>query len=208
MLNFDLNRPLEEERNEEPFIGQTFQSLDEAYIFYKNYAEANGFTVRKDRSATRHGKAIRRDFCCHRGGKKPLKPFHPSKSHRNRESSKCECNAHMRLTLKRSSDIFPEEWHLTKFISEHNHNLLSSTYMRLLPINRVITTEDEGQILLYKEAGLSVRQIIRVMELQKQVKHGELSFIERDVRNLFVKMKKVVGVNDAQRLIEDMNYAK
>lgn len=80
--------------------------------------------------------------------------------------------------------------------------------MRLLPINRVITTEDENQILLYKEARLSVRQIIRVMELQKQVKHGELSFIERDVRNLFVKMKKSVENNDAQRLIEDLRCAK
>lgn len=103
----------------------------------------------------------------------------------------------MRLTLKQSNDIFPEEWHVTKFIKEHNHNLLSPTGMRLLPINRVITTEDESQILLYKKAGLSVRQIIRVMELQKEVKHGDLSFIERDVRNLFVKMKKLVEVNDA-----------
>lgn len=114
----------------------------------------------------------------------------------------------MRLTLKHSNDIFPEEWHVTKFIKEHNHNLLSPTGMRLLPINRVITTEDESQILLYKKAGLSVRQIIRVMELQKEVKHGDLSFIERDVRNLFVKMKKLVEVNDAQRFIEDLKCAK
>lgn len=208
MFNLDLNIPLAEEKYEEPFIGQTFQSIEEAHIFYKNYAEANGFTVRKDRSATRHGKAIRRDLYCHRGGKKPLKPIHPSKVQRNRESSKCECKAHMRLTLKQSNDIFPEEWHVTKFIKEHNHNLLSPTSMRLLPINRVITTEDESQILLYKEAGLSVRQIIRVMELQKEVKHGDLSFIERDVRNLFVKVKKLVEVSDAQRFIEALKCAK
>ncbi|KAK1394922.1 hypothetical protein POM88_013978 [Heracleum sosnowskyi] len=40
--------------------------------------------------------------------------------------------------------------------------------MSFLPLNRIITSEDEKQILLYKEAGLSVRQTIRVMELQKQ----------------------------------------
>lgn len=109
MFNLDLNIPAEEEKNEEPFIGQTFQSLEEAHIFYKNYAEANGFTVQKDRSATRHGKAIRRDFYCHHAGKKPLKPIHLSKSQMNRESSKCECHAHMRLTLKWTNDIFSEE---------------------------------------------------------------------------------------------------
>lgn len=79
MFNLDLNIPLAEEKYEEPFIGQTFQSIEEAHIFYKNYAEANGFTVRKDRSATSHGKAIRRDLYCHRRGKKPLKLIHPSK---------------------------------------------------------------------------------------------------------------------------------
>lgn len=79
----DLNEPPIEVENE-PFIGQTFSSLEEAYIFYKNYAEANGFTVRKDRSATRNGKAIRRDLYCHRGGKKPIKATDPSKVQRNR----------------------------------------------------------------------------------------------------------------------------
>lgn len=66
----------------------------------------------------------------------------------------------MRLILKPINDIFSEERHVTKFIKEHNHNLLSPTGMCLVPINRVITAEDKSQILLYKEVGLSVRQII------------------------------------------------
>ncbi|KAL2927442.1 Protein FAR1-RELATED SEQUENCE 11 [Bienertia sinuspersici] len=74
----------------------------------------------------------------------------------------------MRITLKKCFDIFPEEWHVTKFVKEHNHELLSSEEMRFLPANRTISQEDEKQILLYKEAGLSVRQIIQVMELEKK----------------------------------------
>ncbi|KAK8691040.1 hypothetical protein V6N13_074561 [Hibiscus sabdariffa] len=38
MLDFDLNEPLMEEENDEqddePFIGQTFESEDEAFVFY------------------------------------------------------------------------------------------------------------------------------------------------------------------------------
>jgi hypothetical protein len=43
------------------------------------------------------------------------------------------------------------------------------------------------RIFLLKEGGLSVRQIMRVMELEKDVKHGYLPFTEKDVRNLFLK---------------------
>ena len=31
----------------EPFVGQCFLSEEEAFIFYKNYANQNGFTIQK-----------------------------------------------------------------------------------------------------------------------------------------------------------------
>ena len=34
----------------EPFVGQSFLSEEETFIFYKNYANRNGFTIRKGRS--------------------------------------------------------------------------------------------------------------------------------------------------------------
>ncbi|KAL2930387.1 Protein FAR1-RELATED SEQUENCE 11, partial [Bienertia sinuspersici] len=179
MLNFDLNDTLTEEDDYEPFIGQTFKSQEEAYAYYNKYAKCHGYVVRKDRSNTKDGMTV----------------VDLSKSQRHRESSRCECKAHMRITLKRCFDIFPEEWHVTNFVKEHNHELLSPEEMRFLPSNRTISQEEEKQILLYKEVGFSVRQIIRVMELEKDIKHGELSFIERDVRNLF----HIQGLQNVQR---------
>jgi MULE transposase-like protein len=79
--------------------------------------------------------------------------------------------------------------------------------MRFLPINRNIDPKDEKQILLLKEVGLKVRQIIRVLELQKNVKHGELPFIKRDLRNLFGKMKRFFEVDDVTSLLEYMKLA-
>ena len=94
------------------------------------------------------------------------------------------------------------------FVKQHNHELLLPHETRLLPCNRVITPEDEEKILLYKGAGLSVRQIIRVMELEKKVEHGGLPFIEKDIRNLFTKVKKMIAPDDAMDLIESMKLSK
>ena len=86
--------------------------------------------------------------------------------------------------------------------SYNNHPMLSHEELRFLPSNWSITPQGEKKILLYKEAGLSIRQIIRVMELEKNLKHGELSFLERDIRNLYGKVKKLLGVEDANNLKE------
>ena len=57
-----------------------------------------------------------------------------------------------------SFEIFPEEWHVTRFVKQHNHKLLSPDETRSLPSNRNITPEDERKIMLYKESGLSIRK--------------------------------------------------
>ncbi|CAO2814071.1 unnamed protein product [Amaranthus hypochondriacus] len=83
MLDFDLNDPLIEDEkmsDDESFIGQTFETQEEAFIFYNNYAKRHGFVVRKDRSDTKQGRTVRRDFYCHRAGKKPMKVIDLSKS--------------------------------------------------------------------------------------------------------------------------------
>ncbi|PWA87446.1 protein FAR1-RELATED SEQUENCE 11 [Artemisia annua] len=66
----------------------------------------------------------------------------------------------------------------------------------------------EKRILLLKEGGLSVRQIMRVIELEKDVRHGELPFLVKDVHNFFTKVNKVRSPNDARELLEYCKSAK
>ena len=80
--------------------------------------------------------------------------------------------------------------------------------MRFLPTNQVITKEDKDRILLLKKGGLSVRQIIRVMELKKGVKHENLPFFKRDIHNLYVKMRRMHAMNDAMSLLQLCKVAK
>ena len=69
----------------------------------------------------------------------------------------------MRVTLKRSFDIFPEEWQVTLFKDDHNHKLLSPEKVRFLSAYRNIDKETEEQIFLFKKVGLSIRQIMRII---------------------------------------------
>lgn len=39
--------------NLEPFVGQTFQSEEEAHVFYDNYARLRGFSIKRDRTKKR-----------------------------------------------------------------------------------------------------------------------------------------------------------
>ena len=89
--------------------------------------------------------------------------------------------------MRKSFDNFPRKWHVNKFIEDHNHDLFSPSEVRFLPANRVITINDEKRIFLLKEARLSIREVMRVMELERHLKHGQLPFFQRDIRNLYVK---------------------
>ncbi|RZB67038.1 Protein FAR1-RELATED SEQUENCE 11, partial [Glycine soja] len=214
--NIEINEFAEEvdrdetynETNIVPFVGQIFLSEEEAFAFYKRYAYQHGFSVRKGRFIKRNGIMRRRDFFCHREGRSSLKIIEPLKEQRNRESTRCECKAYLRISLQKSHDIFPSEWRVTKFVVEHNHVLLTQSEVRFLPANRTISEDDIERIFLLKEGGLLVRQLMRVIELEKNVKHGYLPFIERDIRNLFVKTKKKVERNDAKDLLKYCEDAK
>ncbi|KAJ8440161.1 hypothetical protein Cgig2_003486 [Carnegiea gigantea] len=63
--------------------------------------------------------------------------------------------------------------------------------MHLLPCNRVITPEDEEKILLYKGVGLSVRQIIRVMELEKRQIIQVMELEKRSNMMVFHSLKRI-----------------
>ena len=130
---------------------------------------------------------MRCDFFCHWQGKQPLKIVDPSKEQRNRKSLKCECKAHLSIILWKLFDIFPQEWHVTKFVVDHNHDLFSPSEVRFLLANQVITIDDKKCIFLLKEAGLSIREVMSAMELKRHLKHGQLPFFQMNIRNLYVK---------------------
>ena len=105
------------------------------------------------------------NFFYHQEGRQPLKMVDPSKEQRNRRSLKCGYKDRLTIVLRKSIDIFPRKWHVTIFVVYHNHELLSPSGVRFLSANQVITKDDKNYIILYKETGLSVREIIAVSNI-------------------------------------------
>ncbi|CAK8530198.1 unnamed protein product [Lathyrus sativus] len=186
-----------------PFIGQRFVSQEAAYEFYCSFAKQFGFSIRRHRTRGKDGVGrgvTRRDFTCHRGGFPQNKHSEDvGKVQRNRKSSRCGCQAYLRIVKRADFDV--PEWRVTGFRNIHNHELLKSNEVRLLPSYCPISPDDKSRICMFAKAGMSVRQMLRLMELEKGVKLGCLPFTEIDVRNLLQSFRNVDKDNDAIDLI-------
>ncbi|XP_074342210.1 protein FAR1-RELATED SEQUENCE 11-like [Apium graveolens] len=146
----------EEQENEnisfEPFIGQCFLSEEEAYLFYHKYAKQYGFSICKARfDKNKDGEIKRRDFVYHREGLQLSKMVDPVLKQRNTPSTRCDCKAHMRVTLKKSFEIFPEQWHVTEFIVTHNHELFSQEEINAydMPLGMLVGIDNHGRTILF-----------------------------------------------------------
>ncbi|XP_060167576.1 protein FAR1-RELATED SEQUENCE 11 isoform X3 [Lycium barbarum] len=175
-----------------PYIGQRFPTHDAAYEFYAEFAKGCGFSIRRHRTEGKDGVGkglTRRYFVCHRAGNTPVKAANDNKPQRNRKSSRCGCQAYMRIS--KTTDIGMPEWRVTGFMNHHNHELLEPNQVRFLPAYRSISDADKSRILMFAKTGISVQQMMRLMELEKGMEPGYLPFTEKDVRNLLQSFRKV-----------------
>lgn len=181
-----------ETSNDVPYIGQRFATHDAAYEFYSDFAKRCGFSIRRHRTEGKDGigKGLtRRYFVCHRAGNTPVKASNENKPQRNRKSSRCGCQAYMRIS--KTTELGIPEWRVTGFGNHHNHELLEPNQVRFLPAYRTISDADKSRILMFAKTGISVQQMMRLMELEKCVEPGYLPFTEKDVRNLLQSFRKV-----------------
>ncbi|XP_015580664.1 protein FAR1-RELATED SEQUENCE 11 [Ricinus communis] len=175
-----------------PYIGQRFATHDAAYEFYSEFAKRCGFSIRRHRTEGKDGVGkglTRRYFVCHRAGNTPVKTSSENKPQRNRKSSRCGCQAYMRIS--KTTELGAPEWRVTGFANHHNHELLEQNQVRFLPAYRTISDTDKSRILMFAKTGISVQQMMRLMELEKCVEPGYLPFTEKDVRNLLQSFRKL-----------------
>lgn len=185
-----------------PYIGQRFTSHDAAYEFYSEFAKRCGFSIRRHRTEGKDGVGkglTRRYFVCHRAGNTPAKVANENKPQRNRKSSRCGCQAYLRIS--KNTELGLSEWRVTGFVNHHNHELLEPNQVRFLPAYRTISEGDKSRICMYAKTGISVQQMMRLLELEKCVEPGYLPFTEKDVRNLIQSFRKVDHEEDSIDLL-------
>ncbi|XP_010276293.1 PREDICTED: protein FAR1-RELATED SEQUENCE 11 [Nelumbo nucifera] len=185
-----------------PYIGQRFLTHDAAYEFYSEFAKRCGFSIRRHRTEGKDGVGkglTRRYFVCHRAGNTPIKASNESKPQRNRKSSRCGCQAYLRIS--KTMELGVPEWRVTGFANHHNHELLEPNQVRFLPAYRTISESDKNRIFMFAKTGISVQQMMKLMELEKRVEPGYLPFTEKDVRNLLQSFRKVDQEDDSIDLL-------
>ncbi|XP_026448021.1 protein FAR1-RELATED SEQUENCE 9-like isoform X1 [Papaver somniferum] len=131
-----------------PFVGMEFDSLDESYFYYNEYARAVGFSIRraKNRRSNIDGALIFQRFCCskegHRRKRRDNDDEEPKKMkdgvlvkvrRRNVRSIRVGCSA--KLDVKRVTD---GKWVVRKFDEEHNHECANSGEKHMLRSQRRI----------------------------------------------------------------------
>ncbi|KAK9672974.1 hypothetical protein RND81_12G138400 [Saponaria officinalis] len=105
----------------------------------------------------------------------------------------------MRIVKRADFDV--PEWRVTGFSNHHNHELSKSAEVHILPTQCLISSDDKTRICMFAKAGISVRQMLRLMELEKGVKLGCLPFSELDIRNLLQSFRHVDKDSDPVDLI-------
>ncbi|XP_042484974.1 protein FAR1-RELATED SEQUENCE 5-like [Macadamia integrifolia] len=109
----------------EPYIEMSFNSVDDAREFYSSYAKHIGFTVRTNRirHSQKNRTIIARDYVCSREGFRAAK--HTLRKDRvlpPRPITREGCKAMIRVAVRDGG-----KWVVTKFVPEHNHNLMTQS---------------------------------------------------------------------------------
>lgn len=121
-----------------------FADVEDAYVFYNEYAKFNGFSVRKNkRGKNKNNQFTWQQFVCSREGYRLLKYINMANRQReHRALIRCGCEAEVRVVL----DAGKGRWYFSRFFDEHNHQLLGDKYYGLLRSHRKISDADVAQI--------------------------------------------------------------
>ncbi|KAL4192759.1 hypothetical protein AMTRI_Chr06g173570 [Amborella trichopoda] len=185
---FDLivENPLETVHNDlVPYHGQIFSSHDNAYEFYKSFAKAWGFSVRRQRTIGKEGdgnETTRRYYVFHRAGHLTNKEFFANKG----SSKRCNCGVHMSIVKVMDSDI--SYWCVVTFDNLHNHDVFEPQEVRFLPAYRNISESNKHYMM-------------RLFEIERSLKPGELPFIDKDIYNFVCAMNNANRDNDTHILL-------
>ncbi|XP_048336067.2 protein FAR1-RELATED SEQUENCE 7-like [Ziziphus jujuba] len=108
-----------------PEKGMEFSSEEEAYEYYKNYAQQIGFSVRKGKVNRLADQTIRKRYLyCSREGIKSSKSSSNNITKYQRRETRTGCKAGIQLTVEGG------KWVISNVVLEHNHDLDRSTAQR------------------------------------------------------------------------------
>uniref|UniRef100_A0A7N2R804 CCHC-type domain-containing protein n=1 Tax=Quercus lobata TaxID=97700 RepID=A0A7N2R804_QUELO len=155
----DLNQSFASKWPLEPCLDMVFNDLEDAHACYKAYARRKGFSIRINHkwSSKEDKSLVGVEYICWREGFR-------HKSYENKErkdpkpaKTRMGCKAMMSLKKKEEARI------VTKFVDNHNHELLTPMSTSLLRGHRVISRAQKNLIDTLNESSVPTRKIMSVL---------------------------------------------
>ncbi|XP_020271649.1 protein FAR1-RELATED SEQUENCE 5-like [Asparagus officinalis] len=172
----------------------TFNNLEDAKKFYKNYEKAGGFDIRN--STTNYGKdreLICKSYICSKEGVLKSK----SLEIRRCGTIRTNCKALIRLKLDKNIGI----WSVYKFVEEHNHTITSPSRTHFLRGNREVTSAKKTLIKQFGEVNIPTNKQMAFFENSSGGFH-RIGCIETDVRNYERDLREERRGHDAQMMLD------
>ncbi|XP_042495170.1 protein FAR1-RELATED SEQUENCE 5-like [Macadamia integrifolia] len=181
----------------EPFVGMEFETEDDAYNHYNNYAREMGFSVRKfrvERSRVDNHILARSFVCANQGEKWCNDKRRRGLNYTPRATKKTKCEAVMRIKSRNG------KWVVDLCETEHNHPTVNPNDAFRLRSHQKVTRSTMQLLEPLQRCG--VRQSL-IMIILKELAGGEqhVGITEDRCRNMFrTKRRKFIGV-DCQQAI-------
>ncbi|RYR04271.1 hypothetical protein Ahy_B06g083928 [Arachis hypogaea] len=194
----DIVGPYEEWRSTyeaikaEKVLRMEFSSPEEARKFYNDYSRVKGFATRQGKKIKNiSGKIVRYTFVCNREGFRHKKWLEKS-------DRKCGCLAEMKIKKKNKN-----MWYVSRFIEEHNHELLLSKFVEYLRSHRKISDFEKAQLNSMREIGISIPKIYESFATQAGG-FNMVSFTKQDMYNVLRRLRAMQNgdVNATFRYLE------
>ncbi|XP_059440184.1 protein FAR1-RELATED SEQUENCE 5-like [Corylus avellana] len=180
----------------EPCIGLEFDEVEDARTCYNAYARKKGFSIRKNhtRLSKEDKSLIAVDFVCSRQGFRS-KIYH-KKTHIKSKPAKTRVGCKALMGLKKVG----LRWTISKFVVQHNHELLSPKSTRFLRGHREVTSAQRSLIDTLNDSGVPPRKIMSVLSKECGGDYN-IGCIGKDVENYLGNKRRVlIGKGDAQRM--------
>ncbi|XP_058074594.1 protein FAR1-RELATED SEQUENCE 5-like [Magnolia sinica] len=138
-----------EKLDEEPKLGMEFNSEENAYEFYNKYAGKIGFSVRKSSCIkSNDGIVTKKVFCCYKEGRKQ-KDKRTNRAKYRRPDIRTGCLAKMSIKLQVNG-----KYSVTKFVAEHNHEVISPSEVHMLRSQRALINAQKARADMADNSGI------------------------------------------------------
>ncbi|KAJ1427978.1 Zinc finger, PMZ-type [Sesbania bispinosa] len=165
-----------------------FASMDLAYLFYREYGKANGFSIRKGKIL--YSKKTREElqqeyFCSNNGLREDRGLKMEDRKREPRAETRCECQA----TFRAHVDKITGRWYATVFNDNHNHELLGPKFSGMLPGHRRMRQGDVVQMNNMMKVGIAPSHIFASFANQCGG-YDKIGFRKADIYNQILQQRR------------------